>query len=311
VLDSDAMLLKPTHGLLLAAVFGLVACSTEDMPVIGKPAASFDGGSIKMADYRLRLKVLQENYRKSTLSQGEQKFPSLDSPAGRDNAAALETEAVKDLVDSVLIQREAEKSGISVTEDDINKVVDPFRANYDAQAAQQRQQGITAPSFNAYLTNLGYSLDRLREEVRSRLFEQRLEARIALQRKAAALVALKRGTDIATVAKKYSDDTTSASTGGALSVKTKDVANVPQLKPAIETLQPGQASPDFAQADDGFYFFRMTSRDADTTRMQYVYIYDPKPELYSTTRRPKWLIDMIAQMEKQAHVKYNVGSKAT
>ena len=232
MLDSDAMLPKPAHGLLLAAVVGLAACSTEDMPIIGMSAATFDGGSIKMSDYRLRLKVLQENYRKLTQSQGEQQYPSIDSPAGRDNETTLETEAVQDLVDAVLVQREAEKYGITVTEDDINKQVDPFRANYDAQAAQQRQQGATAPTFNAYLNTLGYSLDRLREQVR--IFEQRLEARTALQHKTSALASLKGGTDIAVVAKKFSDDTASANAGGALSLATKDVASVPQLKPAIE-----------------------------------------------------------------------------
>jgi SurA N-terminal domain/PPIC-type PPIASE domain len=308
VLDSDAMLLKPAHGLLLAAVVGLAACSTEDMPVIGQSAATFDGGSIKMSEYRLRLKVLQENYRKQTQTQGEQKYPSIDSPAGRDNETTLETEAVQDLVDAVLLQREAEKYGINVTEDDINKQVDPFRTNYDAQVAQQRQQGVTAPTFNAYLNTLGYSLDRLREQVRSRLYEQRLEAKLALQRKVSALAALRSGTDIAAVAKKYSDDVASANAAGALSVHTADVAGVPQLKPAIEALQPGQSSADFAQADDGYYFFKLTSRDADTTKMQYVYIYDPKPELYSNAKRPKWLVDLISQREKQAHVKYSVGS---
>jgi SurA N-terminal domain/PPIC-type PPIASE domain len=302
------MLPKPVHGLLLAAVVGLAACSTEDMPIIGMSAATFDGGSIKMSDYRLRLKVLQENYRKLTQSQGEQQYPSIDSPAGRDNETTLETEAAQDLVDAVLVQREAEKYGITVTEDDINKQVDPFRTNYDAQAAQQRQQGVTAPTFNAYLNTLGYSLDRLREQVRSRLFEQRVEARTALQHKTSALAALKGGTDIAVVAKKFSDDSASANAGGTLSLATKDVASVTQLKPAIESLQPGQSSSDFAQADDGYYFFKLTSRDATTTKMQYVYIYDPKPELYSTARRPKWLLDLISQREKQAHVKYSVGS---
>ena len=302
------MLLKPAYGLALAAVVGLAACSTEDMPVIGKSAATFDGGSIKMSDYRLRLKVLQENYRKQTQSQGEQKFPSIDSPAGRDNETTLETEAVQSLVDAVLVQREAEKYGIGVTEDDSNKQVDPVRANYDVAAAQQRQQGATAPTFNAYLNSLGYSLDRLREQVRSRIFEQRLEAKLALQRKAAALAALKSGADIAAVAKKYSDDIASVNAASTLSLRTKDIAGVPQLKPAIEALQPGQSSPDFAQADDGYYFFKLTSRDADTTKMQYLYIYDPKPELYSNAKRPKWLVDLIRQREKEAHVKYSVGS---
>lgn len=308
------MLLRPAHGLLLAAVLGLAACSTDDWPVIGKTAASFDGGSVKMSDYQLRLKVLQENYKKQTASQGEVKFPSLDSPAGRASETALETESAQDLVDAFLVQREAQKRGINITEDDINAQVDPFRKNYDTQAATERAQGKATKSFNDYLNSLGYSLDRLREEVRTRLYEQRLEDKLAQARKASATNALKGNQDISAVAKQYSDDVASAGTGGALSLHGKDLVNVPALKPAIDALQqPGAISPDFVRADDGFYYFKLTSRDpaADTIKMQYIYIYDPKPELYSTTRRPKWLIDLIMQMEQQAHVKYHVGSKAS
>jgi uncharacterized protein YkwD len=308
------MLIRPAHGLLLAAVLGLAGCSTDDWPVIGKSAASFDGGSIKMADYQLRLKVLQENYKKQTQSQGEVKFPSLDSPAGRSNESTLETESVQDLVDAVLVQREAQKRGINVTEDDINAQVDPFRKNYDAQAATERAQGKSTKSFNDYLNSLGYSLDRLREEVRSRLYEQRLEDKLAQGRKTAALNGLKANQDISAVAKQYSDDAASAGSGGVLSLHGKDLANVPALKPAIDALQqPAASSTDFVRADDGFYYFKLTSRDSatDVIKMQYIYIYDPKPELYSTTRRPKWLMDLIGQLEKDAHVKYHVGSKAT
>jgi PPIC-type PPIASE domain len=311
VLDSDAMLKKPVHGLLLAAVLGLAACSTEDLPIVGRPAASYDNGSVKMADYKLRLKLLQENYRKQTQAQGEVKFPSLDGPAGRNNEVILETEAVQDLVDAALIGRQAQQRGMSVSEDDINKSVDPFRTNYNTLAAQQTQAGKPTLSFNDYLNSLGFSLDQLRQQVRWRIFEQRLEDKMALQREAAALAALKKGTDISEVAKKYSDDTTSASSGGVLALKTKDIVNVPSLKPTLDALQPGQGTADFVRVDDGFYYFKLTSRDADTTKMEYVYIYDPKPGLYTAAKREKWFIDSITSWEQQAHVKYNVGSRAT
>jgi parvulin-like peptidyl-prolyl isomerase len=305
------MLKRPVQGLLLVAVLGLAACSTEDLPLVGKPAASFDGGSIKMADYKLRLKVLQENYRKQTQAQGEVRFPSLDGPAGRKNETILETEAVQDLVDAALIERQAQQRGLSVTEDDINKSVDPFRTNYNTLAAQQTQAGQPTLSFNDYLNSLGFSLDQLRQQVRSRIFEQRLEDKMALQREAAALAMLKQGTDIGTVAKKYSDDTSSSGSGGGLTLKTADIANVPQLKPTIDGLQPGQSSSDFVRVDDGYYYFKMTSRDATSTKMQYVIVYDPKPALYTAAKRAKWFVDAITGWEQQAHVKYNVGSRAT
>jgi parvulin-like peptidyl-prolyl isomerase len=304
------MLKTPVHGLLLAAVLGLAACSTEDLPIVSRPAASFNGGSIKMADYKLRLKVLQENYRKQTQSQGEVKFPSLDGPAGRNNEVILETEAVQDLVDATLIERQARQRGISVNEDDINKSVDPFRTNYNSLAAQQTQAGKPTLSFNDYLNNLGFSLDQLRQQVRARIFEQRLEDNMALQREAAALAMLRQGTDVGVVAKKYSDDSTSAGSSGLLSLKTSDIANVPTLRPTLDSLQPGQSTPDFVRVDDGFYYFKLISRDASITKMQYVYVYDPKPELYTAAKREQWFVDSIKSWEQQAHVKYNVGSRA-
>jgi parvulin-like peptidyl-prolyl isomerase len=147
--------------------------------------------------------------------------------------------------------------------------------------------------------------------VRSRIFEQRLEDKMALQREAAALAMLRQGADIGTVAKKYSDDTGSAASGGVLMLKTTDLANVPSLKPTLDALQPGQSTADFVRVDDGYYYFKLTSRDATTTKMQYVYVYDPKPELYTAAKREKWFIDSITSWEQQAHVKYNVGSRAT
>lgn len=311
MLDCPAMLKKLALGLGLAAIMALAGCSTEDLPIVGKPAAAFDGGNIKMADYQLRLKVLQENYRKQTESQGEVKYPSLDSPGGRQNETVLETEAVQDLVDAVLIERQAQQRGISVSEDDINKQIDPFRTNYNTLAAQQTQAGKPTLSFNDYLNSLGYSLDQLRQQVRSRVFEQRLEDKMATLREVAALAMLKQGTDIGIVAKKYSDDSSSASAGGSLTLKTKDLANVPTLKPTLDALQPGQSTTDFVRVDDGFYFFKLLSRDADNTKMQYVYIYDPKPSLYTTAKREKWFIDSITSWEQQAHVKYHVGSHAS
>src|SRR5258708_8681211 len=236
------MLKKPAVGLVLAAAVALAGCSAEDLPIVGRPAAAFDGGNVKMADYQLRLKILQENYRKQTQAQGEQKYPAMDSPAGRQNETVLETEAVQDIVDAVLIERQAQQRGIGVSEDDINKQIDPFRTNYNTLAAQQTQAGKPTLSFNDYLNSLGYSLDQLRQQVRSRIFEQRLEDRMATLREVAALARLQQGTDIGAVAQQNSDDTRRAPGWGSLTLKTKDLASVPTLKPTLDALQPGRSS---------------------------------------------------------------------
>ena len=60
------------------------------------------------------------------------------------------------------------------------------------------------------------------------------------------MASLRSGTDIATVAKKYTDDVASANAAGALSVQSLPMSPAcPSSNPAIEALQPGQSSSDF------------------------------------------------------------------
>lgn len=281
---------------LLVPVLALAGCSLEDAPLVGKPAASMDGHSISMSDYRVRLKVEQDLYKKTRTDQQEQDI------------------AIRSLVDEVLLDDEASHKGLPVTDDEVNKAIDFQRNSYNQAATAQKIQHPTAaapPDFNTFLRNEGYDIDRLRESVRHILLEQKVERKMAQNRADAAFRALQTGTSIADVAKQYSD-LASGSSGGHESIDSAHLASGdPKLQPVLNILQPGDTSKSVAQGVNGFYLFKMVSRDENGITVDIVFISAPDPNLYTPKFRPQWFSDFVKGLEDNAHVKYNVGSKAT
>ena len=93
MLDCHAMHRPLTASFLLVAVGLLSGCSLEDAPLLGKPAASMDGHTVSMSEYRLRLKVEQDLYKTTRTDQQEQDI------------------AIRSLVDPVLVDDEASRKG--------------------------------------------------------------------------------------------------------------------------------------------------------------------------------------------------------
>lgn len=326
-LDSDAMneaAAWGSHGRAAPAVYrsrsllallvltaAVSACATEDLPLIGKPAAAMDGHTISMSDYRTRVQVLKSEYNLRR-QQSPDRYPALDSQAGKTNQAQLEDQAIKGLVDEQLLLDAAARDGIKISDDDVNKNIDNARANYEAQARQDLSQGKRDPSFNDSLKQQGYTLDRLHDEIRARLAEQRLENRLAQQRAQAALARLKSGSDFGAVAATYTDDRASAAKGGELTLDQSQLAQVDaRVRPALDALQPGSVSSDLVRGVNGYYLFKLASRDDSGIKGAMVYVIAPEANVYGTKLRPQWFLDHIADLEKKAHLHYYVGSRAT
>ncbi|MGI8610622.1 MAG: peptidylprolyl isomerase [Candidatus Dormibacteria bacterium] len=281
---------------LLATLLGLAGCSLEDAPLVGKPAASMDGHTISSSDYKVRLKVEQDLYKKTRTDQQEQDI------------------AIRSLVDEVLLDDEASKKGLSVSDDEVNKAIDFQRNAYNQAATSQRIQnptGAAPPDFNTFLRNEGYDIDRLRESVKHILLEQKVEHRMAQNRADTAFRALQGGTPIADVARQYSD-LASATTAGQESIDSAHLAaGDPLLQPALNVLQPGDISKSVVQGANGFYLFKLLTRDENGITAVIVFISAPQPNLYTPKFRPQWFSDFVKGLEDNAHVKYAVGSKAT
>ncbi|MDQ6748722.1 MAG: SurA N-terminal domain-containing protein [Candidatus Dormibacteraeota bacterium] len=279
--------------LLLAGM--LAGCSLEDAPLIGKPAASVDGHTISMSDYRQRLKVEQDFYKQTRTE------------------AQKEDIAVRSLVDEQLIADEAQKKGFTVTDDEINKEIAHQRSTYERFSALERAQNPTQPAppdFNTFLRREGYDVDRLRESVRLILLEQKVEHKQAQNRADTAYREIQGGLDLMEAAKKYSDGPR-ASTGGETTASSLDLASGdPRLMPALNTLQAGDTSK-VLEGVNGFYIFKLLTRTDTGITADVVFIQAPAQSQYSPKLRPAWFTAFVKGLENNAHVKYNVGPRAT
>ncbi|MEA2646776.1 MAG: SurA N-terminal domain [Chloroflexota bacterium] len=301
------MSLRPVYALALVGGLALSGCSGPELPFLQKPAAQMDGHAIAMADYDTRLKLLKDDYN-TKRKQDPATYPDLNAPEGKTNLEKLENEAIRELVDQVLLVDDAGKHNINVSDDDVNKDVDNARKDYESRAAQQQTQGQpTPPSFNDYLKQAGVTIDQVREQARARLAEQRLENSLGEKRATEALALVKAGTDIVEVAKKYSDEK-EADRGAELSVPISglDAGSLAPVKPVLTTLNPGETNQELTRGTDGFFIFKVTAKDAANIKVRYVFVRAPDAAFYHPDQRPQWFVDYLAELERAAHVKYNV-----
>ncbi|MEA2682452.1 MAG: SurA N-terminal domain [Chloroflexota bacterium] len=274
---------------MLAFAVLVAGCSLEDAPVIGKPAATMDGHTISMSDYRQRLKVEQDLYKKTK------------------TAAEEEDVAIRSLVDEVLIDDEAGRKGFAVSDDEVNKEIDVQRATYQRLSTLQRAQHPELPAppdFNTFLRKEGYDVDRLRESVRHILLEQKVEHKQAQNRADTAYREIQGGATILDTAKKYGDGPAEQT------VLNSDLASGDaKLRPTLNTLQPGDTSK-VVEGLNGFYIIKLLTRDDKGITAQVVFVNAPAPEVYSPKLRPTWFQDFVKGLENGAHVSYKVGTKA-
>jgi len=280
---------------LLATLVTFSGCSLEDAPLIGKPAASLDGHTISMTDFRQRVKVEKDLYGSSrTQSQTEDL-------------------AIRSLVDENLIAAAAASKGLSVSDEEVNNEITFQRNNYNNNSVLYRQQYPTRPplpDFNTFLRTEGYDVGRLRDSVKHILLEQRVEHQQARNRADAAARALQSGSPITEVARKYSDLPSAAAGGEEKADSTQLSTTDKKLQPALNTLQPGETSK-VVEGANGFYIVKLLTRDENGITANFVFIAAPQPELYTPKYRPQWFQDFVRGLEDNAHVQYHVGPKAS
>ena len=279
----------------LLAVAALSGCSLEDAPLIGKPAASMDGHTISMSDYRVRLKVEQDLYT-STRTESQK-----------------EDLAIHSLVDEQLIASEAASKNLAVGDEEVNAEIKFQQDTYAVNSAAHRQQYPTQPplpDFNTFLRKEGYDINKLRESVRHILLEQKVEHKQAQNRADTAYRALQSGTAIADVAKQYSDLKSGPSGGEEKVDSTQLATSDKKLQPAMNTLQPGETSK-VVEGANGFYIVKLLTRDENGITAVFVFISAPQPQLYTPKFRPQWFQDFVKGLEDSAHVQYHVGPKAS
>ena len=144
------------------------------------------------------------------------------------------------------------------------------------------------------LSEAGGSLDQLRDAIRSRLDEQRLEDHFAAQRAADVEARLASGAGFEALAGQLSDDEQSRPRGGDLGALNlvQLTASDASFVAAVKAAPAGRVS-DPLRDDAGYEILRLDAQTATTRSLHRILVAAPRP--YTVRERPAWFAEAIFQ----------------
>ncbi|HZB97043.1 MAG TPA: peptidylprolyl isomerase [Candidatus Sulfotelmatobacter sp.] len=189
---------------------------------------------------------------------------------------------MRSLIIDTVVAEEAAFRGVGAKDSDVDAEITSDAKEAGGQDALVRQ-----------LSDQGVSLDELRDEIRSRLNEQRLEDVFARARATQALAELDSGKSFADVARTYSDDATSKDKGGDLgSIKLSDLqSNDPALAKAVVSLSVGQRTKTPARDQEGYEILQLDAVNGDNRSLHRILVAAPNP--YTARERPSWFLQSV------------------
>jgi parvulin-like peptidyl-prolyl isomerase len=158
----------------------------------------------------------------------------------------------------------------------------------DARAAGGDEQ------LRKQLAEAGGNLDQLRDAIRSRLNEQRLEDLFASQRAADVEARLAAGTAFEAAARELSDDERSRPGGGDLGALNlaQLTASDASFVAAVKAAPAGRVSPPIRD-DAGYEILRLDGQTASTRSLHRILVAAPRP--YTVRERPAWFAEAVFQ----------------
>jgi|SRR5438309_5458337 len=214
--------------------------------------------------------------------------PQAGSPGYDTFVKGLRARVLQSLIIDAVIAEEAQFRHLAASDADVAGEV-----TADAKSAGGMDK------LQAQLADVGGSLDQPRDEVRSRLNEERLQDLFAQQRAADIESRLRAGVDFGTLAGQLSDDDQSKAKGGDLGslgldqLKAGDAA----FAAAALALSPGKVSDPPVRDDAGYDILRVDSATPAARNLHRILVTAPRP--YTVRNRPAWftqsVFDAIAQ----------------
>jgi parvulin-like peptidyl-prolyl isomerase len=262
---------------VLAAAL-LVACGNSAAPVAAPgPVAKVGSQSIPRSLFDLRMA--------SALTAIQQGGGPQKGASGYDAMISkLRASVLKSLIIDSVISQEAAFRHIAATDADVQKQFDD-----DVKAAG------SLDTLKKQLSEAGGSVDQLRDEIRSRINEQRLEDQFASQRAAAIMQQLGAGVDFATLAKQLSDDDTSKAKGGDLGVMTS--AQLDQgdatFAAAVRAAPVGHPLQAPVRDGAGYELVRVDSATAAGFAVKRILV--AAPQTYTVKERPAWFLQSLVE----------------
>lgn len=267
----------------LAAAVLLAACGSGSgpSPTPSGPVAQVGKQTIPRSLFDLRLS--------SALTAVEQGGGPSPGSSGYDAMLSqLRASVLKSLILDSIIAQEAAFRHIAASDADVQKEVDQDVKDAGGQSQLQTQ-----------LAEAGGSLDQLRDAVRSRINEQRLENVFAQDRASAVVQQLQGGADFATLAKQLSDDETSGPKGGDMGVMSNATLDGGDktFAAAVRALEPGKTVTAPVRDVAGYEVIRVDAVSAAGYAVHRILV--AAPQTYTVKERPAWfeqsLLDALAQ----------------
>jgi parvulin-like peptidyl-prolyl isomerase len=166
-------------------------------------------------------------------------------------------------------------------------------AEVASQLAAEAQSAGGSDKLQTQLAELGGSLEQERDQIRSRLNEERIQDSFAQQRAASILTQLRAGGDFAALAQGLSDDEKTRANGGDLGSLSVDQIRAAgsAFAAAALALAPGQLTDTAARDDAGYEVLRLDAATATTRSLHRILVAAPRP--YTVRERPAWFAQSV------------------
>ncbi|HUC87503.1 MAG TPA: peptidylprolyl isomerase [Candidatus Saccharimonadales bacterium] len=230
--------------------------------IVPYPAEQVNGHFASYSDYLFEVDSVKHYYLSQTTASGK---PAVDftTATGKQQLKQLQTEVLTELQQDSIVTQLSHKYKVSVSNKEVQSQVSQITKSAGGQAK-------LVDVLNKYY---GWSISDLDKKVRFQLLEQKVSTAVqsdpALNAQAKSkaqgiLNQVKAGGDFATLAKKYSQDS-SASNGGDLGFFSKSQM-VPAFSNAAFALQPGQVS-GLVQSQYGYSIIKVIGYNSDHSQV--------------------------------------------
>jgi foldase protein PrsA len=267
---------------VLVAIFALAACGSNPQNPSPSPSA---GGAVAQVGTQSIPRSLFDLRLGSALTAVQQGGGPTPGASGYNAMLSkLRADVLKSLILDSIIAQEAAFRHIAATDADVQKEIDS-----DAQAAGGQQK------LQTQLAEAGGSLDQLRDAVRSRINEQRLEDEFARERADAIVQRISAGEDITVLAKLLSDDETSRDKGGDMGTlsDTQLDQGDKTFATAVRALQPGKTTTQPVRDLAGYEIIRLDSAGSAGHAVHRILV--AAPQTYTVKERPNWFLQSLLE----------------
>ncbi len=266
--------------MILILLVAIAGCQKQADSTI----ATINGQAITQSEYDKYYNLIKNNYE-------QQRGSALDETADKDLIDTIKSSTFDDLVMQKLLRQEAQKQSISISDQEIDDVLNPFKESKNAEEDNGYQKFLDSMQVSdkdiRNQVEISLLYDKLLEKVITDVVVTDEEAQQYYKENEAMfkdpggiqiyhilvdseqlakdiINRVKQGEDFAALAAKYSSDPGSKDEGGDVGLVNESTNFVPEFKAAALALKPGQLHPAPVKSEYGYHIIKSGDRVAPT-----------------------------------------------